>query len=376
MLALGADPLIQAALAATRKPGKLTDIEHVVILIQENRSFDHYFGMLPGVRGFSDPTGQQALHQPGYPAPGFNGELQPFHLVTNGAPQCFPDITHDWQPQHASWDGGEMDGFVTAHMAADGPQAGPATMGCYERADIPYYYYELADAFTICDGYHCSVLGPTDPNRLYSMSGTIDPDGLNGGPLVQTLSFAQRKAFEGHFAWTTMPEQLSAAGVSWKVYTDPELGALDNVLSSFKNFKTDPSLAAKAFSPAYPNDFVADLASGELPQVSWINTGALQTEHPGVSTAKVDERAVRNLLGSLLRHHSMWQKTALFITWDENGGFFDHVAPPVAPPGTAGEYLTAPDVTGDAGGIQGPIGLGFRVGCRCSSPRRSAAATS
>jgi phospholipase C len=367
MLALGADPLIQRAMAAAHGPGKLTDIEHVVILIQENRSFDHYFGTLPGVRGFADPGGQATLHQQGYPAQGFDGELLPFHLATAGAPQCFPDITHSWGPQHASWDGGAMDGFVRAHLAADGPQAGPATMGYYERADIPFYH-DLADAFTICDNYHCSVLGPTDPNRLYSMSATIDPDGIHGGPLVETLSAVQRASFEGRFTWTTMPEQLTAAGVSWKVYTAPELGALDNVLSYFKAYKTDPSLAAAAFNPSYPNDFVADLISGELPQVSWINTSASETEHPGFSTAEVGELAVQKLLGKLLNHRRTWEKTALFVTWDENGGFFDHVPPPVAPSGTPGEYLTVPDVSGASGGVDGPIGLGFRVPLLIVSP--------
>ncbi len=114
-LALGANPLVQQALAA-RGPGKLTDIEHVVILIQENRSFDHYFGTLPGVRGFSDPSAREVFYQPGYPAPGFEGVLLPFHfqssaMAGNG---CFPDITHDWAPQHRCWDGGAM-GWVRTH---------------------------------------------------------------------------------------------------------------------------------------------------------------------------------------------------------------------------------------------------------------------
>src|SRR6202162_3926703 len=95
---------------------KLTDIEHVVILIQENRSFDHYFGAMPGVRGFADPGARGVLFQPGYPVSGYEDHLLPFHLETGGAPQCFPDITHDWVPQHESWDAGEMDGFVRAHL--------------------------------------------------------------------------------------------------------------------------------------------------------------------------------------------------------------------------------------------------------------------
>ena len=365
-VALSADPLIQTALAAAKPAGKLSDIDHVVILIQENRSFDHYFGTLSGVRGFADPSGLTALHQQGYPVEGFGGELLPFHLQAPGSPDCFPDITHDWVPQHESWDSGAMDAFVKTHLAVDGSQAGPATMGYYERADIPYYY-GVADAFTICDSYHCSVLGPTDPNRLYSMSGTIDPDGLSGGPLVETLGATQRKEFAGTFTWTTMPEQLSAAGVTWKVYTDPAQGSLDNPLIYFKNFQTDPALQALAFKPT-TSDFFADTASGSLPQVSWINIAATETEHPGFSTAKVGERAVQKVLTKLMANKKQWAKTALFLTWDENGGFFDHVAPPVAPPETAGEYLTVPDISKNAGATKGPIGLGFRVPMLIASP--------
>jgi phospholipase C len=259
-----------------------------------------------------------------------------------------------------------MDGFVRTHLAFDGPTSGPATMGYYERADIPFYF-ALAEAFTICDNYHCSVLGPTDPNRLYSMSATIDPEGANGGPLVETLGVT-RFTLAGRFTWATMPEQLSAAGVSWKVYTGAESGMYDNVLSYFHAYQTNPDLADLAFKPVYPSDFSADLESGELPQVCWINASLNQTEHPGYSTAAVGEYTVEKLLGMLRAHPKAWSKTAVFVTWDENGGFFDHVAPPVPPPGTPGEYLTVPDVTGNAGGISGPVGLGFRVPMIIASP--------
>jgi phospholipase C len=227
-----------------------------------------------------------------------------------------------------------MDGFVRAHLAFDGPDAGPATMGYYERADIPFYY-ALAEAFTICENYHCSMLGPTDPNRLYSMSASIDPDGEAGGPLVETESFEARAALAGRFTWATMPEQLSAAGVSWKIYTGAERGVEDNVLSYFRNYQTNAELAELAFEALYPCDFSADLANEELPQVSWILASFEDTEHPGFSTAAAGEYTV---------------------------------APPVAPEGTPGEYLTAPDITGDSGGIAGPIGLGFRVPMLVVSP--------
>jgi len=368
--AVAADPLAQLASAARAtkvKPlGKLSDIEHVVILIQENRSFDHYFGTYSGVDGFGNPAAKSIFEQAGYPVEGYEGKLLPFHLATGGTAQCFPDITHSWQPQHKGWDGGALDKILATHLEYDGLAAGPASMGYYEQADIPFYR-ALANAYTICDQYHCSVLGPTDPNRLYSMTGTIDPNGEHGGPLVETLEKGDPRA-SGKFTWTTMPEQLSAAGITWKCYTGATLGFEDNPLEYFKNFKTNPALAKLAFEQKWPHDFKHDLGKGELPQVSWINVSASETEHPGNSSAKVGEHVVEELLNHLRKHRKVWEKTAVFITWDENGGFFDHVAPPTAPPGTADEYLTVPDITENDGGVTGPIGLGYRVPMLVVSP--------
>jgi phospholipase C len=210
---------------------KLTDIEHVVILIQENRSFDHYFGSYRGVRGFSDPSMAYQQPNPANTTSPPIGKLLPFHLdttTTNAA--CTHDITHDWVSQHQSWDSGAMDGFVTSRMAANANDA-VLTMGYYNRADIPYYY-ALADAFTICDNYFCSVIGPTDPNRLYTMAASIDPDGKNGGPVLETI-VTNRSAFYGKLTYTTMPEQLQARGISWKVYSSPDETILPELSGSF-----------------------------------------------------------------------------------------------------------------------------------------------
>ena len=196
---------------------KITDIDHVVILIQENRSFDHYFGSYRGVRGFSDASAAFNQPYPGNTSSSPAGVLLPFHLdttQTNAA--CTHDITHDWIPQHQSWDNGAMDGFVTSRLAINANDA-VLSMGYYTRADLPYYY-AVADAFTLCDNYCCSVIGPTDPNRLYTMAASIDPDGKNGGPLLQTL-VSNRAAMFGKLTYTTMPEQLQARGISWKIYS-------------------------------------------------------------------------------------------------------------------------------------------------------------
>ena len=353
---------------------KLTDIGHVVILIQENRSFDHYFGSYRAVRGFSDPS--PAFQQPD-PANTTNsptGLLLPFHLdtsKTNAA--CTHDITHAWLPQHQSWNNGAMDGFVSSRLLINTNDA-ILTMGYYTRADLPFYY-AVADAFTICDNYFCSVIGPSDPNRLYTVAASIDPDGKNGGPLIQTLG-ADRSSFFGRLTYTTMPEQLQTRGISWRVYSSPDsnlTGVLaDNVLSYFKNFQ-DPSstLHQNAFGPQFPLDFLADVASDNLPQVSWVLPSLIVSDHPPAPPL-FGESTLAAIMAALAANPVQWAKTVLFVAYDENGGFFDHVPPVTAPPGTPGEYLTAPAVPDPTQvgnpAILGPIGLGVRVPMLVISP--------
>ena len=367
--------LIERALAQSTSCGRLNEIHHIVFLIQENRSFDTYFGSYKGVAGFEDPSvltlndgsGLTIFAQPGFPG-GFDGDhLYPFHLDTSGGADCTNDIDHGWGPQHHYWNNGAMDQFVSEHLTVDGSANGPLTMGFMTRRDLPFYY-ALADAFTICDHYHCSVVGPTDPNRCYSMSASIDPDGKNGGPIVSTL-VSKRLQNYGHFTWKTMPEVLQEHGVSWKVYESPEnlTFVSDNVLPYFKAYFNSPQLAANAFGNVYPSQFAADVAAGTLPQVSWVVAPVADSEHPPAPVTW-GEVATAQVVNTLLSNKAVWEKTALFVTYDENGGFFDHVPPPTAPAGTPGEFLTVPPPTGGEGGIAGPIGLGFRVPMLVVSP--------
>jgi phospholipase C len=374
--------LIDKALAAATADASLSDVKHVVILMQENRSFDHYFGTLSGVRGFSDPAvATQTVGGVTYPVfdqfgfqPGAgvdaSGYMQPFHLLNdppseNG--ETTNDIAHDWVTQHNSWNHGAMNAFMTAHLASDGDENGPVTMGYYTGTELAFYY-ALADAFTICDSYFCSVLGPTDPNRLMGMSASIDPEGANGGPVVET--FSDRIAEYGKLGWETMPQRLLSAGVSWKVYNDPT-GLLG--LSPLPYFAAydDPfsitgiELVAKGLTPTYPSDFASDVASGQLPSVSWIIPPLAECEHPA-APPEYGEYLVQQILNTLVSNPGVWAQTVFLVIYDENGGFFDHVPPVTAPAGTAGEYLaTLPSA---AGGIAGPIGLGFRTPCLVISP--------
>ncbi len=191
-------PNVRRVLAqAAPQQASLRDIKHVVMLMQENRSFDHYFGTLAGVRGFDDPealtlsTGRSVFYQPDADNP--SGYLLPFHLDTHRtSAQKIPSTSHAWAVQHAAWNGGKMDNWMPAHRRADGTKA-PYVMGYHTRSDIPFQF-ALAEAFTICDAYYCSVLGPTWPNRMYWMTGTIDPDGRGGGPMINN------KAIPGGFS--------------------------------------------------------------------------------------------------------------------------------------------------------------------------------
>ncbi len=367
---------------AAPTPAALRQIEHVVILMQENRSFDHYFGAYHRGRGFDDhPAGDAGVfaQRDGTRTTGTPiGQLLPWHLDTatmNAA--CTYDPTHAWYPQHVSWNQGAMDRWMSAHNQFDGRLVAPTSMGYYTRADLPLYY-ALADAFTLCDHYFCSVLSESDPNRLYSISGTIDPGGQAGGPVfrnaenVKATPPSKVATNAARYTWTTMPERLQAQGISWKAYQAPgslaDTGMTNNYLIWFRQF-ADPSTALyrNAFLPSYPHDFVADVEAGTLPSVSWVFAPPGQDEHPPAAS-NVGARVTGHVVQTLLRNPKLWAKTVLFVTYDENGGFFDHVAPPTAPPGTPDEYIAVNPGAAFTGGVLGPIGLGFRVPMLVVSP--------
>ncbi|MFC7587914.1 phospholipase C [Nonomuraea antimicrobica] len=220
-------PNLQKALASppSGKRPSLNDIEHVVLLMQENRSFDHYFGTMSGVAGFSDPdairlpTGRSVFYQPTDENP--DGYVLPFHLDSRKtAAQGMPTAgDYAWDPSHMAWNGGKMDMWLPAsYRYIKGDQSRiPLLMGYFDEQDLPFHR-ALADAFTICDHYFCSVLGSTTPNRLMWETGTIDPNGVAGGPiLINNMKIN---------TWRTYAEDLTDAGVSWKFYWEQgECGA-------------------------------------------------------------------------------------------------------------------------------------------------------
>lgn len=334
--------IILVVCAGRTRAGSVHDIRHVVIFMQENRSFDHYFGSLKGVNGFGDRTpltftnGKSDFHQP------FGSQVVlPYH-VTN---QCLADLDHSWGATHSAWHGGKWDQWAQVK--------GVESMAYYTRADLPYYY-GLAEAYTICDAYFCSVLGPTNPNRMYLWTGTIDPRGLGGGPEIDNSEPS------AGFRWTTYPERLQSAGITWKIYQEPD-NFDDNALAWFAKFKAaTPGMAlydrGLATVPDLVTAFRRDVLGGTLPQVSWIIAPTALSEHPAASPAS-GARLTKQLLDTLASNPSMLGSTVFFLVYDENDGFFDHVPPPTPPTGTADEFVR---------GL--PIGLGVRVPMIIVSP--------
>ena len=342
------EPLLQRALAveAHNATRSINDVEHIVILMQENRSLDHYFGAMRGVRGFGDrfpiplASGQRAFHQsdgeqivPPYRA---NRNTSNAALI-NGTPHNFPDT-------QAAWNQGKY-GFWPLFKT-------PFSMAYYTREEIPFQY-AMAEYFTICDAYYCSIATGTDPNRIVFWSGSVcDPEkraaGINctdaDSEPVNLRCWIKGQmpepgyTYQGNaFTWPTIPDVLQEAGISWRIYQDPNdnwTGAMHGCLA-FESFRN-----AKPGSPIYENgmrhwsieDLTNDVKNGTLPQVSWVLPSQSNSEHPGAPSSPY--RAAdftHDVLSAITANPDVWSKTVFFLTFDENDGLFDHLPAPAVP---------------------------------------------
>ena len=324
---------IQRALAipAARGSGSIQDVQHVVILMQENRSFDHYFGTLRGVRGFGDrftiplAGGKSVWEQT-------NGRrtVLPYHLDgSRGNAQCSLDLPHTWPDAQAAWAGGRMNRWPVAKT--------DASMAYYREAELPVQF-ALADAFTLCDAYHCSLQGGTNPNRLFLFTGTNDPEGRGGGPVIDNTVDGLGPVDAG-FRWTTYAERLEAAGVSWCVYQDMDDNYGDNPLVTFRSFRAAHAGGGGPLMKGMSSTLKGvsldglrrDVLGGRLPQVSWIVAPREYCEHPGPSTPVQGGWYTEQVLDALTADPAVWSKTVLLIMYDENDAFFDHMPPPAPP---------------------------------------------
>ncbi|HEX5460405.1 MAG TPA: phospholipase C, phosphocholine-specific [Steroidobacteraceae bacterium] len=374
-----------AALPATGRSGTLEDVEHIVVFMLENRSFDHYFGHLSGVRGYNDrfavrlPGGKPVWFQPRMQRP--DEPILPFRLDTRScSAQLLQSLNHSWASQHEAIAAGRMDAWPLNKT--------DMTMGYFLREDIPFHY-ALADAFTICDHYFCSIAGPTAPNRTMLWTGSIDPHGTGGGPFIDNDIWIYTDGVKP-FAWTTYAERLRQAGITWHVYQeglhqvdgDPMTGNYNcNALSYFKPFVDAPQgaeLRQRALSAGGTARLRKDVIADRLPQVSWIVMPAGYSEHPYYPPA-YGAMYIARVLEALTANPKVWGRTVLLLTYDENDGFFDHMVPPQPPtpvlPGistvsTEGEVhdVVNPDQPTLYTADQLPYGLGPRVPMLVISP--------
>jgi len=398
-------PAIRRALAipANNETGTINDVKHVVILMQENRAFDHYFGTLGGVRGFGDrftvplPKGLNVWQQ----SDASGKPILPFHLDgTKGNAQRANGTPHEWADSQNAWDGGRMDQWPR--------YKNPISMGYFKEAEIPFQF-ALANAFTLCDAYHCAMHTGTDANRSFHLTGTNGAmptgtafvnnewDWIDGQPATANRGYT----------WKTYAERLQDAGVSWISYQNMPDEWGDNMLGAFRTFRqaniasgfpvssggapnsayanTGQALPYKAYDPAtdnaanplykgiantlpgtqpeqYLDAFKRDIREGKLPAVSWLNAPSIYCEHPGPSTPVQGAWFLQEVLDALTAVPEVWSKTVLLVNFDENDGYFDHVPSPSAPsPDGSGGYagkttMPAADLSAEYFNHPAPIG--------------------
>jgi phospholipase C len=412
LVAQGFPAAIAKALATgpDRRTGTIADVGHVVILMQENRSFDHYFGSLRGVRGFADPrvlelgNGDPVWRQPVTAARskvwkgrGIGedvGWVYPFHLDTRACGDHHEGTDHGWSSGHGAWNLGRNDRWIEQKQDV-------LTMAYLRREDAAFHY-ALADAFTVCDAYHASALADTAINRIYLWSGTADPSGRLGtkdnGPGTE-----ERPDADG-YTWTTYPERLEKAGVTWRVYQggtgdpgSPTDNYTDNSLEFFAKYQVkegaDPngSLVRDGVSNHSLRELRDDVLHDRLPQVTWIVAPYKYSEHPTSSPAD-GAFYIRRVIEALTANPKVWSRTVLFLNYDENDGFFDHVVPPAPPLESGGDgqgmvsddllaglgdeimdldahpRISSPLVPGSDPRGEQPVGLGNRVPMIVVSP--------
>jgi len=455
------------------------DAEHVVLLMQENRSFDHAFGTLRGVRGFNDP---RAIRQPNGNKVWFqtqkSGETYaPFRLdIKDSKITWMGCLPHNWTDQTDARNKGKMDKWLDVKLSGFKEFADlPLTMGYYNREDIPFYY-SLADSFTICDQHFCSSITGTNPNRLYFWTANIR-ENLTGKALVWNGD----SEFSGKATWTTFPERLSELGIDWKIYQNEisscSAGYSGEANSWLANFGCNPMeyfpqyqvkysaryrellaqkkeqldheirettstdileklkieqqgieeellfFSAENFEKldgwtkdihrrAFVNNsaqadymeletmhyqegdrqrtlqipkgdvlyqFRKDVEEGKLPTVSWLAPPQLFSDHP--DSPWFGAWYVSEIIDILTKNPEVWKKTIFILTYDENDGYFDHVAPFTAPhPDEADsgkvskgidpalEFVRRNEQYYPETGRESNIGLGYRVPLIIASP--------
>ncbi|MEQ1502985.1 MAG: alkaline phosphatase family protein [Myxococcota bacterium] len=291
LAACGPDPLAPGR-SGVRGPGR---IDTIVICMMENRSFDHVFGSLSLLEGRTDIDGLVA----GMSNPDLDGVEIPINPSV--APCVDPDPPHGWDTSRVQLDGGANRGFVKAYLQSNGLSAPPSFPMSYQtRATLPVTY-ALADRYAICQNWYSSVLTSTWPNRLYFHA-------------AQSLGVDSNDLPSGGYKCRTIWDQLTDAGIDWAYYfTDLPTLALF----------TNPNFAGHLL---FIDQFHADAAAGNLPPVVCVDAGAgFNDDHPP-HHPMLGQLFIGSIYQSLAASPH-WPTSMFMVTYDEAGGFFDHVAP-------------------------------------------------
>jgi len=302
-----------------RRPGSLpnpglpagTDtvpqVEHIVVVMQENHSFDNYFGTLGRGDGFTlDRRGSPVNSNPD-PSGGF---VRAFHESDT----CQPGhVSQSWNASHIQFDAGRNEGFVRS-------DSGVWAMAYFDQRDIPFYH-SLGRTFPLCDRYFCSVLAQTYPNRRFLMAGTAF------GLISTDTSSITEDPPNG-----TIFDRLNAHAISWKSYAS-DISTLFIIASVPKNNPANISTI---------NRFFSDAAAGTLPAVSFVDSNIITGDEEGPEDIQLGEAFVSSVVQAVMNGPA-WPKTMLVWTYDEHGGYYDHVPPPPAvPPDDIPPRITVP----------------------------------
>jgi phospholipase C len=366
-----------SSIIANAENAKDIPVKHFIYIIQENITFDHYFGTFPGANGI--PKDVKLSYEP-------DGQkiYAPFHLSSTSIPH---DLNHSWQAAHVAYNEGKMDGFIraewplalsyywtgplptvdpedilpldddselvkqdlalanreirrksrflepddlaatiagnlpTTHSPTPPPGPPPGwvtnTMSYYDWHEIPNYW-EYARRFSLCDAFFSSLAGPSEPNHLYTVAAQSGGLVNNPGRGIQ--------GEEGVYTFKTLAELLQSTGHSWKYYDEkrnPKAHSLWNPMPGFKGIANSPKLMSHLVSL---NEFYKDAKEDRLPEVCWIVPNAEDSEHPPADSAR-GMWHVTGLVNAVMQSPA-WKTSIIIVTWDDYGGFYDHVAPP------------------------------------------------
>ncbi len=308
----------------------IPEIDHVVVLMMENHSFDDHFGMLGRGDGLTrGPDGRPVNFNPGpdndfiesYPLPNTFGPLN-------------SDISQSWDKSHLCWADGTNQGFAQ--------NCGPASMGYFTHRQLPFYY-SLASQFPIGDRYFCSVMAQTYPNRRFLIAGTALGDVSTDGSGVSSTDAPNGTIFD----------RFDKYGITWKDYY-PDIPTAALFLPNYTDNLTNGKMAPI-------NQFLTDAAAGQLPQFSLVDPYIDYSEESG--DVSIGEAYAARIVGAVLDSPN-WSKTAMILVWDEHGGWYDHVPPqPAVRPDDVPPEITVPPDQPGAYDYSG-----FRVPCVVISP--------